>query len=116
MRETQFRAIQTLEKLSAHHKKQTIVVVSHADLIKLVLAHYLGVHMDLFQRITISPASVSVLTLSENGGVRVVRMNDDGPLRIHEKKADGKSKSVQKNEDSAGKHIGENKPSVEDHD
>jgi probable phosphomutase (TIGR03848 family) len=81
LRETQFRAIQALEELSLRHEKEVIIVVSHADLIKLVLAHYLGVHIDLFQRIAISPASASVLMLSKSGGVRVLRVNDDGPLR-----------------------------------
>lgn len=81
LREVQFRTIQALEKLAQQHGDEMIVVVSHADLIKLVLAHYLGVHIDLFQRIAIAPASVSVVTLPENGTVRVVRINDDGPLR-----------------------------------
>jgi probable phosphomutase (TIGR03848 family) len=81
LRETQFRAVQALEELSRQHKEAVIVVVSHADLIKLVLAHYLGVHIDLFQRIAISPGSASVLMLSKTGGVRVLRINDDGPLR-----------------------------------
>jgi probable phosphoglycerate mutase len=81
LRETQFRAVQALEMLGQCHQKETIVVVSHADLIKLILAHYLGVHIDLFQRIAISPGSVSVLALSESGAVRVIRVNDDGPLR-----------------------------------
>jgi probable phosphomutase (TIGR03848 family) len=81
LREVQFRAIQALERVSAQHVDKTVVVVSHADVIKLVLAHYLGVHIDLFQRISVSPASVSVLSLSENGMVRVLRLNDDGPLR-----------------------------------
>lgn len=81
LREVQFRAIQVLERLSTRHEKEIIAVVSHADLIKLVLAHYLGVHMDLFQRLDISPGSVSVLALMENGAVRVVRLNDNGPLR-----------------------------------
>lgn len=81
LREVQFRAIQVLEKLSTRHENEVIVVVSHADLIKLVLAHYLGVHIDLFQRIVISPASVSVLALLDNGAVRVVRINDDGPIK-----------------------------------
>ncbi len=81
LREVQFRAIQALEKLAQQHGDEMIAVVSHADLIKLVLAHYLGVHIDLFQRIAIAPASVSVVTLPENGTVRVVRINDDGPLR-----------------------------------
>jgi probable phosphomutase (TIGR03848 family) len=81
LREVQFRAIQALETLSATHGQEMIAVVSHADLIKLVLAHYLGVHIDLFQRIVISPASVSVLALQPNGSVQVVRVNDTGPLQ-----------------------------------
>ena len=62
LREVQFRGIQALEKLSQQHPDELIVVVSHADLIKLVVAHYLGVHIDLFQRIVISPASATVLS------------------------------------------------------
>lgn len=81
LRETQFRAIQALEHLSKTHQKEAVVVVSHADLIKMVLAHYLGVHLDLFQRIVISPASISVLALMDNGAVRVLRVNDSGPLQ-----------------------------------
>ena len=82
LREVQFRAIQALERLNEQHDKEIIVVVSHADVIKLVLAHYLGVHIDLFQRIAIAPASVSVLALAANGGVRILRLNDTGPLEM----------------------------------
>lgn len=99
LREVQFRAVQALEKLSQKHPEELIVVCSHADLIKLVLAHYLGVHIDLFQRINISPASASVLDLSPKGFVRIVRINDDGPLQPPpEKKAEtaGKSKKPKK--------------------
>lgn len=81
LREVQFRAVQAIETLSINHKDDMIAVVSHADVIKLVLAHYLGVHIDLFQRIVISPASVSVLALMANGVVRVVRVNDTGLLQ-----------------------------------
>lgn len=81
LRDVQSRAIQALEDLSRQHPDDLIVVVSHADLIKLVLAHYLGVHIDLFQRLMIAPASASVIALAANGGVRVLRMNDDGPLQ-----------------------------------
>lgn len=94
LREVQFRAIQALERLSERHQDEIIVVVSHADLIKLVLAHYLGVHIDLFQRIAVSPASVSVLALAEKGGVRVLRMNDDGPLRPPPKKEEKDSEQA----------------------
>ncbi len=84
LREVQFRMVQTVEQLQARHQEETIVAVSHADAIKLVLAYYLGLHIDLFQRITVSPASVSILYLAKNGAVRVLRMNDDGPLRPFE--------------------------------
>ena len=57
-----------------------IAIVSHADVIKLVLAHYLGTHIDLFQRIAVSTASVSLLALPEEGHVRALRINDHGPI------------------------------------
>jgi probable phosphoglycerate mutase len=79
--EVQHRAVDAIESLSIQHKKEMIVIVSHADLIKLVLAHYLGTHLDLFQRIGLSPASLSVLALGENSVMRVVRVNDTGPLQ-----------------------------------
>ncbi|MCA9959742.1 MAG: MSMEG_4193 family putative phosphomutase [Chloroflexota bacterium] len=93
LHEVQFRAVQALETLNHQHPKELIAVVSHADLIKMVLAHYLGVHLDLFQRIVISPASISIIALGENGGVQIVRLNDTGPLQFpaapHEKKQQG---------------------------
>jgi probable phosphoglycerate mutase len=62
-REAQLRAVGALETLAGRHERQRIVVVSHSDIIKLVLAHYLGMHLDLFQRIEVAPASLSILYL-----------------------------------------------------
>jgi probable phosphoglycerate mutase len=81
LREVQFRAIQALEIIAQQHLNEMVVAVSHADVIRLILAHYLGIHIDLFQRLAIAPASISVITLPENGGVRIGRINDDGPLQ-----------------------------------
>ena len=82
LREVQMRAVTALEEIAQRHEQgEVVIAVSHADLIKLVLAYYLGIHIDLFQRIIISPASVSAIALMENGVVRVGRVNDDGPLR-----------------------------------
>lgn len=81
LRTVQARAVDALEALSLRHEKDMIVVVSHADVIKLVLAYYLGVHIDLFQRIALAPAAASVLHLPRNGRVQIERINDDGPLR-----------------------------------
>lgn len=79
--EVQFRAVQALEQIAGQHPEKTVVVVSHADVIKLALAHFLGVHIDLFQRIAVNPASLNILLLTQNGMMRVLRLNDDGPLR-----------------------------------
>lgn len=67
LREVQTRAVDEIERLREKHEKETICCVSHADTIKLILAHYLGVHIDLFQRIFIGPASISALHLSDSG-------------------------------------------------
>lgn len=67
LREVQVRALGEIEKIAADHPKGKVCCVSHGDVIKLVLAHYLGVHIDLFQRIVVAPASVSVFSLSDRG-------------------------------------------------
>ena len=65
--ETQTRALEDIEKLRVAHPKQKICLVSHADVIKLVTAHYLGMHIDLFQRIDISPGSITVISVGDFG-------------------------------------------------
>ena len=77
--EAQQRGVREIEPLRAQHPKHTICCVSHADLIKLVLAHYLGMHLDLFQRLDVGPASVSVIAIGD-GGPRVMTVNSSAPL------------------------------------
>ena len=67
LREVQNRAVDEVERLAQEHPKDAISCVSHGDVIKLVFAHYMGVHIDLFQRLMVAPASISVLALSEHG-------------------------------------------------
>jgi probable phosphomutase (TIGR03848 family) len=66
LRGAQTRAVDEIERLVQRHPNQMIAVVSHADIIKMVLAHYLGTHLDNFQRIVVSPASISTLTLGHS--------------------------------------------------
>lgn len=75
MRGVQERAVNALEELVAAHPRDMVAVVSHADLIKMILAHYLGMHLDVFQRIVVSPASISTLMLGY-GRPYVVTVND----------------------------------------
>jgi probable phosphomutase (TIGR03848 family) len=63
----QFRLVEAVRELVERHPGQSIVVVSHADPIKALLAEALGVHLDLFQRIHIAPASVSAVTYGPTG-------------------------------------------------
>jgi probable phosphomutase (TIGR03848 family) len=66
MRGAQARAVDTIEHLRTVHPKGNVVVAGHSDVIKMILAHYLGMHLDMFQRIAISPASLSILSLGSN--------------------------------------------------
>ncbi|WP_291798584.1 MULTISPECIES: histidine phosphatase family protein [Brevibacterium] len=47
---------------------ETVVLVSHGDVIKLALAHALGVELDRFQRIAVAPASVSRIRVDAGDG------------------------------------------------
>jgi probable phosphomutase (TIGR03848 family) len=79
LREVQARAVAELERIQASHPKQLVCVVSHSDVIRLVVAHYLGVHIDLFQRIVIGPASVSAIAVGEEGPM-VLSVNANAPV------------------------------------
>lgn len=74
MLEAQGRIVGFLERAARRHMEAHIAVVSHGDVIKSALAYYLGVSLDLFQRIEISPASVSIVEL-HLWGPRVLALN-----------------------------------------
>jgi broad specificity phosphatase PhoE len=67
MIEVQCRVLRLIERLCTLHPAQMVALVSHGDVIKATLAHYLGVPLDLFQRIEISPASVSIVRIEPDG-------------------------------------------------
>jgi len=49
-------------RVEAEHGADAVwVAVSHGDVIKAILADALGIHLDAFQRITVDPASLSVV-------------------------------------------------------
>jgi probable phosphoglycerate mutase len=75
--EMQTRMCSTIDRLVARHPGETIVAVSHADPIKGALAQALGTHLDLFQRIVVSPCSISVV-LYGAGGPAVLAANSTG--------------------------------------
>lgn len=80
LRGVQQRAVDTVEALVAAHRREVIAAVSHADVIKAVVAFYLGMPLDLFQRLVVTPASVTVLELGPGARPALLRLGDDGPL------------------------------------
>jgi probable phosphoglycerate mutase len=75
--EMQVRIVSAIDRLRAVHKGGVVVCVSHADPIKAAVAHAMGTHIDLFQRIVISPCSVTAIAYSPGGPV-VLTVNSTG--------------------------------------
>jgi probable phosphoglycerate mutase len=77
--EMQTRICGAIDDLRAAHPGQTVVAVSHADPIKAAVAHAMGTPLDLFQRIVVSPCSVSAILYGLEGPV-VLAVNSTGDL------------------------------------
>ncbi len=68
-REMQARMTGALARLVERHRGGVIVAVSHADPIKAAVADALGTHLDLFQRVVVSPCSVTTVSYGVGGPV-----------------------------------------------
>jgi probable phosphoglycerate mutase len=75
--EMQQRITTAIARLVDAHRGQTVVAVSHADPIKAAIAHAMGTHLDLFQRIVVSPCSVTAIAYGASGPV-VLTVNSVG--------------------------------------
>jgi probable phosphomutase (TIGR03848 family) len=75
----QRRVVAALEGITAGHRRDTIAVFSHGDPIRVALAHFVGLHLDLFRRLEVAAASVSAVMVG-SGAPRVLRVNDTGDL------------------------------------
>jgi len=76
----QARIVDTIGRLRARHPGEVVVAVSHADPIKAAVADAVGTHLDLFQRIVISPCSVTAVVYG-TGGPTVLAVNSTGSLK-----------------------------------
>jgi probable phosphomutase (TIGR03848 family) len=79
--EMQVRIVSALDRLRSAHPGGVIVCVSHADPIKAAMAHALGTHLDLFQRIVISTCSISAVAWSTDGPIALTVNSTGGSLR-----------------------------------
>jgi probable phosphomutase (TIGR03848 family) len=73
--EMQGRALSGFYRLNAVKGKGPRLLVSHGDVIKSIVAHCLGMHLDQFQRLVIEPASLTIID-TDSGSSRLVRFND----------------------------------------
>jgi probable phosphoglycerate mutase len=76
--EMQARMTGAIERIVARHPGETVVAVSHADPIKAAVAAAIGTHLDLFQRIVISPCSISAIQYPAHGAPVVLAVNSTG--------------------------------------
>lgn len=78
--ECQQRIVSELETLrSLHDPDAMLACVFHSDPIKLATAYYLGLPLDLFQRLTVLPATITTLQIGD-GFSRLVGLNYDPSL------------------------------------
>jgi probable phosphoglycerate mutase len=73
--DVQQRFVSELLRLREAHPEQGLACFSHADPIRLAVTYFLGMPIDLFDRIEIAPASVTILAIAD-WGARLLRLND----------------------------------------
>jgi probable phosphomutase (TIGR03848 family) len=75
MPEVLARTLAETERLrGTYGSDATLAIVSHGDVLRALLAHSLGLSLDLLHRIELSPGSVSILVV-ENYGPRILLLN-----------------------------------------
>jgi len=79
--EVQGRAVDATLDIAARHARGTVVVVSHADVIRLLVAHVAGMHADHLQRLSIDTASITAVSIS-GGFPRLLTVNDTDDLGV----------------------------------
>ena len=78
--EAQARVVGEIERIGRRHRRGRVVVATHGDIVRILLAHFAGVPLDLFQRTVVDTASVSVVQLG-GGQTHVLLVNDTGGLK-----------------------------------
>ena len=87
--EAQERAAAEVERIAAaHEEKDLVTLFSHGDIIRLLVAHFLGVPLDLFQRVSANPASISVIHIDKKGRPHVAHVNQVLAFELRQDKPD----------------------------
>jgi probable phosphomutase (TIGR03848 family) len=87
--EAQLRIVNVLERIVHKHQQHDVIaVVFHADPIKLVISHFLGLPLDHFQRLGCETGSLSLLSVGESGA-GLVKLNQHPPFVFLPKEKEG---------------------------
>jgi probable phosphoglycerate mutase len=73
------RVLDEIARIAARHPRGRVAVGTHGDLVRVLVSHFTGAHLDHVQRVIVDPASVSVVHLGD-GVPRVLLVNDTGSL------------------------------------
>jgi len=69
------RAVRHIERTARQQPGATILCVTHCDIIRGIVAHYLGLSLDNLLRFEVDPGSISTVSVGESGA-RVTRLNE----------------------------------------
>jgi probable phosphoglycerate mutase len=75
MAEAQVRAVRAVEAVRRRHPDQAVAVFSHADVIKGLVCHWLGLTLDFYRRFDIDPASITAALVGD-WGAKVLKLNE----------------------------------------
>jgi broad specificity phosphatase PhoE len=77
--EVQNRIVKEVEMLALQHGKSHVAIISHADVIRAVVAYFSAIPLDLIERFEISPCSVSVVAVNDDNAT-LLTLNNTGEL------------------------------------
>jgi probable phosphoglycerate mutase len=104
--EVQTRTAQEIERIASAHEEQDLVAIfSHGDIIRLAAAHFLGMPLDVFQRLAANPASITVIHFDKKLHPFVAHVNQVLSLEFRQEKPDpaGGKTAVEKTEAAGAK-------------
>jgi len=78
--EARERSMRDVHAIARAHRRGRVVVATHGDILRVLLAELVGAPLQRFQRIVVDTASVSVVTLDGRSNARVLLVNDTGDL------------------------------------
>ena len=76
MLDVQQRVVGLMRDLRAKHAEAAVAIVAHGDVVRAAILHFLGVPLELFRRVEIAPASISIVEI-DDWGACLTLLNDE---------------------------------------